>query len=193
MAFRRGIQADTGACDDLRAIARMYRGVPVAVEDDRRQRARSMLRTAHACAQWAVAAHRGICRRQVARRAARETRMHAYRRVEIRISLSHDCRSRTARRQSRDIDATRIDPVVFHDLARDAGDERRLTLIALLIAPLEPVPTLRGIGHYGLLWIDDKTCVLFGGVPAAKSSADGVHPCSMTISGLGSSPHRLGM
>lgn len=126
-------------------------------------------------------------------RAARETRMHAYRRVEIRISLSHDCRRRTARRQSRDIDATRIDPVVFHDLARDAGDERRLTLIALLIAPLEPVPTLRGIGHYGLLWIDDKTCVLFGGVPAAKSSADGVHPCSMTISGLGSSPHRLGM
>jgi hypothetical protein len=50
--------------------------------------------------------------------------------------------SSAARRYAGDLDAPRADGVVVHDLAGDAGDDRRLALIALLIPSIVPIPAL---------------------------------------------------
>ena len=68
--------------------------------------------------------------------------MHADRGVEIGVGVAHDRGRRASRRKPRDIDPPRIDRVVAHDLARDSRDQRRLPLIALLVALAEPVPAL---------------------------------------------------
>src|SRR5689334_2659686 len=56
-----------------------------------------------------------------------------------------------------------IDIVIPHDLPCDASNERRLTVVAGLVARSEPVPTLRGIGRLRLLRVDDETSATFGG------------------------------
>ena len=62
--------------------------------------------------------------------------------IEVGVGVAHDRGRRAARREPGDIDPPRIDRVVAHDLARDARDQRRLPLAALLVALAEPVPAL---------------------------------------------------
>jgi hypothetical protein len=119
--------------------------------------------------------------------------MNSYGREKIGIGFTHDSGRGAARRQSGNIDALRIDIVILHDLSCDTGDERRLAVVTGLVAWPEPVPTLRWIGGLQLLRVNDKTAAKFIRVPAAKSSADCVHPCSMTIRGLGPSHWPLGV
>src|SRR6185312_860291 len=87
-------------------------------------------------------AHGGKCGRQVARCAAGKPGMHPDCSVEIRIGHRHDGGRRSAGREPSDIDASRVDRVVAHDLAGDACDQGGLALAALLVAWTEPVPTL---------------------------------------------------
>ena len=131
-------------------------------------------------------------------RAAPQARpgMHADRGVEIGIGRPHDGSRRAAGGQPGDVDAPRIDRVVAHDLAGDAGDQRGLAPIALLVAGAEPVPALLGVGGRRLPGIDDEevcsSASAFIRVPAAKSSGDWVQPCSMTTSGTGCRDSRSG-
>ena len=53
--------------------------------------------------------------------------MNPNRRVEIGVGFPHDSRRRPTRRQAGDIDATRINLVVGHHLARDTCDQGWLT------------------------------------------------------------------
>ena len=106
--------------------------------------------------------HGGEGRGHVARRAAGQPGMHAHRGVEIGIGLRHDGGRRTAGGQPGDVDTPRVDRVVAHDLAGDAGDQRGLALIALLVAGAEPVPALLGVGRLRLARIDDQAAMLLG-------------------------------
>ena len=72
--------------------------------------------------------------------------MYADGRVEVRVGRCHDRRHRPARRQARHENATRIDVVFGHYLAGDAGNERGLPLVPLLVCCLEPVPALGWVG-----------------------------------------------
>ena len=67
-------------------------------------------------------------------RPAGQTRMHPDRSVEIGIGRAHDGCRRTAGGQPGNVDTPRVDCVVAHDLARDAGDQRGLALITLLVS-----------------------------------------------------------
>ena len=53
--------------------------------------------------------------------------------IQIGIGGSHDDRHRAAGRQTCYIDASRIDVIGIDNFPRDAGNQRRLTLVALLI------------------------------------------------------------
>ena len=60
-----------------------------------------------------------------------------------------------------DVDALRIDRMVPHDLAGDAGDQRRFAAAPLLVARAKPVPAFRLVGSAGLLRIDHEAILLF--------------------------------
>jgi hypothetical protein len=87
--------------------------------------------------------------------------MYADRRVKIGVCRSHDGGSGPAGRQAPDIDALRIDRIVPHDLAGDAGDQRRFTAAPLLVARAKPVPAFRPVCSAGLFGIDHEAILLF--------------------------------
>ena len=89
--------------------------------------------------------HRRKGGRHVAGGPAGQTGMHADRRIEIGVGRRHDGGG-GAGGQAGDVDAARIDGVVAHDRAGDAGDQRGLARIAPLIARAKPVPAFRRIG-----------------------------------------------
>ena len=151
--------------DDLIAVARVHRRVLIAMEHDRRNVRRypsALEALPDRRAGLRALPHGGEGRRHVARGAAGEAGMHADRGVEIGVGRAHDGRRRAAGREPGDIDAPRVDRVVAHDLAGDAGDQRGLARVALLVARAEPVPALRRVRGRRLRRIDDETGVLFG-------------------------------
>jgi hypothetical protein len=79
--------------------------------------------------------------------------------------------------------------VVAHDLAGDAGEQRGLAAAALLVARLEPVPALLGVGGGRLRRVGDQEAALLGeGVHLGAGGevvGDWVQPCSITTSGAG--------
>src|ERR1044072_7135676 len=75
-----------------------------------------------------LAAHGAEGRWQILSRTAGEARMHADRRVKLRIGLSHDGRCRAARRQTSHVYAAWIDVVILHDLPGYASNQCRLAL-----------------------------------------------------------------
>ena len=75
---------------------------------------------------------------------------------------AHDGGRGTAGGQPGDIDPPRVDRVVAHDLAGDAGDQRGFAPVALLVAGAEPVPAFLRIGSLGLAGIDDQAAMLLG-------------------------------
>ena len=118
---------------------------------------------------------------KIAGRAAGKAGMDADRSVQVGIRRCHDGGGRAAGRQARDVDALRIDRMIPHDLAGDAGDQRRFAAAALLVAGAKPVPAFRLVGSARLLGIGDHAQVCssarkFIRVPAAKSSGDWVQP-----------------
>ena len=159
-----------GLGDDLVAVARMDRRVPVAVEHDRRHdppppRGRSPAGRGPRGAGGSgsrPAPHGGESGGQVAGRADGEAGMHADGGVQVGVGRPHDGGGRPAGREPGDVDARRVDRVVGHDLAGDARDQRRLALVALLVAGAEPVPALRRVGGAGLRGVDDEAGVLLG-------------------------------
>ena len=60
----------------------------------------------------------------------------------------------------RDVDALRIDRMVPHDLAGDAGDQRGFAPAAALVARAKPVPALRLVGSARLFGIDHEAVLL---------------------------------
>ncbi len=88
--------------------------------------------------------------------------MHADGRVKLGIRVAHDGGRRAAGREPGDIDALWIDRVVAHHLAGDPRDQRRLALVAPLVALAEPVPALLQVRRTGLPGIGDQAGGLFG-------------------------------
>src|SRR3954453_5233638 len=129
--------------DDLIAINRAHGRVAIAVEYDRGDRTPRPVARYASCPTLPHGGKRGG---KVLGRTAGQARMHPDRGIQIRVGGTHDGCGRPTRREPGDIHALRINSVVVHDLARDARDDRGLTLIALLIARLEPVPALAVIG-----------------------------------------------
>src|ERR1044072_5249993 len=82
-------------------------------------------------------------------------------RGQIAIRSAHDGGGGSTGRQTRDVYALRIDRMVAHDLAGNAGDHRRLALTAALVARAKPVPALRMVGSARLLRIDHEAILLF--------------------------------
>lgn len=70
--------------------------------------------------------------------------MHADGSVEIRIGRPQDGGGRTAGRQSGDVHPGGVDRELGHDLAGDAGDQRKL-------APIPLLAVRRGAGSRGRL------------------------------------------
>ena len=81
--------------------------------------------------------------------------------VQIGIRRAHDGGGGPAGRQARDVDALRIDRMVPHDLAGDAGDQRGFAPAAALVARAKPVPALRLVGSARLFGIDHEAVLLF--------------------------------
>src|SRR4051794_23563359 len=137
--------------NDLVAVDRAHGGVAVTMKHDRGHRAP---RAVERCAcRGPALPHGGECGREVLGDTAGQTRMHADRGVQVRVGRAHNSCGRPTRREPGHIDALRINGVIAHDLAREAREDRRLTVIALLIAWLEPVPALAMIGRHGLSWV----------------------------------------
>src|SRR6478609_6160534 len=82
-------------------------------------------------------------------------------RVQVAIRCAHDGGGGPAGRQTRDIYALRIDRMVAHDLAGNAGDHRGLAPAAALVARAKPVPALRLVGSARLLRIGHEAILLF--------------------------------
>ena len=81
--------------------------------------------------------------------------------VQVGIRRAHDGGGGPAGRQARDVDALRIDRMVPHDLAGDAGDQRGFAPAPALVARAKPVPALRLVGSARLLGIDHEAVLLF--------------------------------
>src|SRR5205807_10543164 len=94
--------------------------------------------------------------------AVRDARVHPDRRVQVWVGRGHDGGHRAAGGKPGDVDASRVDEEIAHDLAGDAGDDRRLARIGLLISRGEPVPIATVVSRPRLLWVDDEEGVLFG-------------------------------
>ena len=98
---------------------------------------------------------------KVAGGAAGQAGMNADGCVQVGVRRAHDGGSGPAGRQARDVDALRIDRMVPHDLAGDAGDQRGFAPAAALVARAKPVPALRLVGSAGLFGIDHEAILLF--------------------------------
>ena len=110
----------------------------------------------------ATLAHGGEGRGHVARGPHRQAGMDADRRVEVGIGRPHDRRRRPAGREPGDVDAPRVDRVLAHDLAGDAGDQRGLAPVAPLVGGAEPVPAALHVRRRVLRRIDDEAGALLG-------------------------------
>jgi hypothetical protein len=77
-----------------------------------------------------------------------------------RMAVKADGTSLAAGGQAGDIDAAPIDGELFHDLAGDAGDQRRFPAIAALVVRAIPVPAFRHVRRLSLAGIGDED-VLF--------------------------------
>jgi hypothetical protein len=80
--------------------------------------------------------------------------------VRVRLTEYH-CHGGTGRQAGYE-DSPLIDAVRPGYLANHSGDHRRLALVSLLIARLEPVPALGHVGACGLLRVENQESVLFG-------------------------------
>jgi hypothetical protein len=76
--------------------------------------------------------------------------------VEVGIRSAHDHRHRSASGHPGHVDTPGIYVLRGRDLARDAGYDRRLAHLALLVFRLEPVPAPLPVGFGGLLGVDDE-------------------------------------
>jgi hypothetical protein len=82
----------------------------------------------------------------VARGAASQPGMNPNPCIEIWMGNPQDRRRSASRRQASDINSSAGNRKVVHFLTRDPGDERGFTMVASLVAFIEPVPAFRGIG-----------------------------------------------
>jgi hypothetical protein len=82
--------------------------------------------------------------------------MDADGRENIRIGGSHDRRRCTASRETCDIDSSRVGEELLKDLHGDAGDERWLAALALLVTGIEPVPAFLHVCRLGLTRIAER-------------------------------------
>ena len=75
--------------------------------------------------------------------------MDADGRIEVRVSRTHDRRGGATGREPGDIDASWLDREVAHDLTRDAGDQRGLAAIPLLVAALNQFQHFETFADWG--------------------------------------------
>ncbi len=90
--------------------------------------------------------------------------MHADRRVQLGIARAQHRRRRPPGGQPGDVHPCRVDGVLRHDLAGDAGDQGGLALAATLLGRLEPAPAARRVGRGDLLRPDDQAAPCLGGL-----------------------------
>ena len=146
-----------GLLENPVAVVGMHRGVAITMENDGRH-GRAGLPN---CFGPVPLPHRDERGRKVAGGTAGQAGMYADRCVQVGIRRAHDGGSGPAGRQARDVDALRIDRMVPHDLAGDAGDQRGFAPAAALVARAKPVPALRLVGSARLFGIDHEAVLLF--------------------------------
>src|SRR5690349_402074 len=134
----------------------MHRGVAITMENYGRHGSLALRNRLAA----AALPHGGERRRKISRGPARKACMNPDGSVDVAIRRAHDGGGGSAGRQARDVDALRIDRMVAHDLARDAGDHRRLAPAPALVALTKPVPALRLVGSSRLLGIGHEAILL---------------------------------
>jgi glutathione S-transferase len=146
-AFRHRLVGAGAGRQDLLAVDRVHRRIPVAVKDDGR-------RAGHGPGAGRRAgqhhAERGL---HIGGRPGGQARMHAHGGEQVGVGVAQNGCHRTACRQARHIDALRVDVVAHHHVTRYAGQHRRLAPAAFLVVVLEPVPAARRIGMLRLRWI----------------------------------------
>jgi hypothetical protein len=153
--FNRCLQIDVKPRPELRgdliAVIWMHRRVLVPVKNNRRYRARTPTSTRSAARpvprRELALAHRRKRGGNVAGRPAGQAGMHANRGVEVGVGYRQNSRGRSAGREPGGVNPIRVDRVVAHDLAVDAGDQRGLALASFLITRTEPVPTLEALAE----------------------------------------------
>src|SRR5262245_23060952 len=128
-----------GLPDNSIAVVRMHGSVAIAVKHNRRN-GRAV---AWHCFGPAALLHGDERGRKIGGDAAGQSRMYANRCVEVAVGGSHDGGSRGPGRQSGDIDASRIDRMVAHDLAGNTSDKRGFATAALLVGRAKPIPAFR--------------------------------------------------
>jgi hypothetical protein len=142
-------------------IARVHRGVAIAVEHDRRERGPldEVLR------RWSLRSappHRGERGAKVVCRAGGHPRMDTDGGIQVRIRCGHDRRHRAAGGHAGNVDAALVHPVTGHHVLCDSGDDRRLTPAAPLVCRHEPVPAPRHVGGHVLSWVRHQERALLG-------------------------------
>jgi hypothetical protein len=171
--------------DELAAVVGMHGAVRIAVEHDRRDdRERCRAGT------WLARgpAHRDMGGGDVRRGARGHARVHPHGCEHVRIELRHEGRHGAAGGQPGHVHPRRIAFASLHHVRRERGDHRGLAAPAgagamgrtsSSTACCSTAPVARG----------RRRCIRAGpparfiAVPAAKSAASCVHPCSMTITG----------
>ncbi len=133
----------------------------VAVDDEQRHRAGRGGRT--------PGSHSGEGGANVVRGAVGDPRVHPDRRVQVWVGRGHDGGHGATGGKPGDVDASRIDEEIAHNLAGDASDDCRLARIGLLVRRGEPVPIATVISRPRLLWVGNEEGVLLGEL---------VHPCA---------------
>jgi hypothetical protein len=98
--------------------------------------------------------------------------MNTGRRIQVGICRHHDDGHRAARRQAGNENLARVDMPGLDHFARDACDDRRLTLVALLVERLEPVPAFRTVGGFRLLRIHDQALPFLGNRIHARAGGE---------------------
>ena len=126
--------------DYLRAVARVHRGVGVAVKND----------GGHpACAgtyRAGTALHRPQGRRQVGGDAGGQPGVHADGCEQVRVGVTQDGGHGAACGQAGNINAVGVNRIGGHDLAGHARQQRRLAAPTHLVAVFEPVPAALRVG-----------------------------------------------
>ena len=88
--------------------------------------------------------------------------VHPDRRVQVWVGRGHDGGHGATGGKPGDVDASRIDEEIAHNLAGDASDDRGLARIGLLVRRGEPVPVATVVSRPRLLWVGDEEGVLLG-------------------------------
>jgi hypothetical protein len=122
----------------------MYGRIFIAMKDDDRKATRRRILAGFAQPLLrSLAAHRRKRGRQIQSGPVRETRMYAHGCVNVRIRRPHDRSHRVASRKPGNVDASQVAAEFLCALARDAGDEGRLTAVSLLVLRLKPSSGLK--------------------------------------------------